>query len=51
MHELVITRDGLERLDAELERLTTEGRREIAERLRSAAASEANCAENAVETP
>ena len=47
MNEVVITREGLERLDAELERLTTEGRREIAERLRHAAASEANCAENA----
>ena len=47
MQEIVITRDGLERLEAELERLTTEGRREIAERLRHAAAREANCAENA----
>ena len=46
MNEVVITREGLERLDAELERLTTEGRREIAERLRHAA-REANCAENA----
>ncbi len=33
VQEIVITRDGLERLEAELERLTTEGRREIAERL------------------
>ena len=47
MQEIVITRDGLERLEAELERLTTEGRREIAERLGHAAAREANCAENA----
>jgi transcription elongation factor GreA len=47
MHEIVITRDGLERLAAELEHLTTEGRRQIAERLSHAAASEANCAENA----
>lgn len=47
MQEIVITRDGLERLEAELERLTTEGRREIAERLRHAAAREANRAENA----
>jgi transcription elongation factor GreA len=47
MNEIVITPQGRERLDAELERLTTEGRREIAERLKHAAASEANCAENA----
>jgi transcription elongation factor GreA len=47
MHEIVITRDGLERLAAELEHLTTEGRREIAERLSHATASEANCFENA----
>jgi transcription elongation factor GreA len=47
MNEIVITPEGRERLDAELERLTTEGRREIAERLKHAAASEANCAENA----
>jgi transcription elongation factor GreA len=47
MRETVITRDGLERLSAELERLSTEGRREIAERLRHAAATEANRDENA----
>ena len=47
MNEIVITPEGRERLDAELERLTNEGRREIAERLKHAAASEANCAENA----
>jgi transcription elongation factor GreA len=47
MHETVITPDGLERLSAELEQLTTAGRREIAERLRHAAASEANRAESA----
>jgi transcription elongation factor GreA len=47
MDGIVITREGLERLGAELERLTTEGRREITDRLRHAAASEANCAENA----
>ena len=47
MHETVITRDGLERLNAELEHLTIAGRREIAERLRHAAASEANRDENA----
>jgi transcription elongation factor GreA len=45
MHESVITREGLERLNAELERLTSEGRREIAERLRHVAASETNRAE------
>jgi len=33
MAEIVITRDGLERLSAELEKLTTDGRREIADRL------------------
>lgn len=47
MHETLITRDGLERLSAELERLRTEGRREVAERLEVAAAGEANRAENA----
>jgi transcription elongation factor GreA len=47
MHETVITRDGLERLSAELERLTTDGRRDIAERLRHAASGEANRDENA----
>jgi transcription elongation factor GreA len=47
MNETVITREGRERLGEELERLTTEGRRAVAERLRVAAASEANAAENA----
>jgi transcription elongation factor GreA len=47
MAEIVITRDGLERLGAELENLTTGGRREIADRLRHAAAGERNPAENA----
>jgi transcription elongation factor GreA len=47
MDETLITRAGLERLSAALEQLTTEGRREIAERLEQAAASEANCTENA----
>jgi transcription elongation factor GreA len=42
----VITRDGLERLSVELEQLI-DRRREIAERLRQASASEANRAENA----
>ena len=47
MNEIVITPEGRERLNAELERLTNEGRREIAQRLQHAAASEANRAENA----
>jgi transcription elongation factor GreA len=47
MNEILITREGRERLDAELDRLTNEGRREIAERLKHAAASEANWVENA----
>jgi len=47
MNEIVITHEGRERLVAELERLRTEGRREIAERLKHAAASEANCTESA----
>jgi transcription elongation factor GreA len=47
MHETLITRDGRERLSAELEQLTTHGRREIAERLDLAAAAEASRAENA----
>jgi len=46
MAEIVITRDGLERLSAELERLTTDGRREIADRLRHAAAGEPNHSES-----
>ncbi len=44
--ETVITPEGLERLRQELERLTTEGRREIAYRLRQAVGNEANPAEN-----
>src|SRR4051794_25093331 len=47
MDATAITAPGLERLSEELERLTTDGRREIAERLRHAAASAANSAENA----
>jgi len=47
MHETVITPAGLARLSEELERLTSAGRREIAERLRHAAATEANPDENA----
>jgi transcription elongation factor GreA len=46
MDESVITQDGFERLSEELERLTGDGRRAIAERLRHAAASEANPGEN-----
>jgi transcription elongation factor GreA len=45
--ETVITRAGLARLSDELERLTGEGRREIAERLKRAVANETNQAENA----
>jgi transcription elongation factor GreA len=47
MHEALITRDGLARLSAELQRLQTGGRREIVERLRHASASEANGATSA----
>jgi transcription elongation factor GreA len=46
MEETVITPDGFERLRAELERLATEGRREIIERLQDAVA-EANLAQSA----
>jgi transcription elongation factor GreA len=42
MDETVITRDGLERLSDELERLTTAGRQGIVEQLKQAAASGAN---------
>src|SRR5262249_42336127 len=47
MHEPVITREGLARLNEELERLTTVGRRTIAERLKHAVATEANPLANA----
>ena len=47
MDQVVITAEGRERLDAELERLATEGRQEIAERLKGAAESEANHVESA----
>jgi transcription elongation factor GreA len=47
MNEFVITPEGRTRLEAELEHLTNEGRREIAERLEHAAAGESNRAENA----
>jgi transcription elongation factor GreA len=46
MEEAVITPDGLARLSEELERLTTAGRRRVAERLKHAAAGEPNKAEN-----
>jgi transcription elongation factor GreA len=46
MDERVITREGLERLNEELDRLVTDGRREIAERLQHVATSEANPVEN-----
>ena len=46
MHETVITRDGLLRLSEELERLKTDGRRDIAERLKQAT-GEPNLVENA----
>lgn len=46
MDDSVITREGLERLNRELDRLVTDGRREIAERLRDVATSESSPAEN-----
>ena len=46
MDEPVITRAGLKRLRQELERLKHDGRRAVAERLRHAATSEANPAQN-----
>ena len=46
MHELVITTEGFERLGQELERLKSEERRRIADRLRQAMTSEANLAQN-----
>ena len=47
MHELVITSNGFERLNEELERLKSEGRRLVAERLRGAVATQANLIQNA----
>jgi transcription elongation factor GreA len=47
MNELLITPAGLARLEAELDRLRTEGRRDAAERLRQAATTEANVSESA----
>ena len=46
MDELVITSEGFERLNKELDRLKSEERRRLAERLRRATASEANLAQN-----
>jgi transcription elongation factor GreA len=42
MDETAITREGYERLDAVLRQLTSVGRRQVAERLRSAAGTAAN---------
>jgi transcription elongation factor GreA len=47
MVAMVITREGLARLTAELEDLRTNGRREIAERIRAAVLTNANVAESA----
>jgi transcription elongation factor GreA len=47
MVETVITSEGLARLNAELEDLRTNGRREIAERIRTAVLTNANVAESA----
>jgi transcription elongation factor GreA len=47
MSEFVVTREGLDRLRAELERLTTVERRSIAERLTHAVSTESNRGENA----
>ncbi len=47
MNEILITPAGLARLEAELDRLRTEGRRDAAERLRHAADSEADVTESA----
>jgi len=46
MQELVITSEGFERLNNELERLETEERLRVADRLRQATMSEANLAQN-----
>ena len=47
MNEMLITPAGLARLEAELDRLRTDGRRNAAERLRHAAATEADVTESA----
>lgn len=46
MEELVITSTGFARLNKELERLQTEERRRVADRLRGATGSEANLTQN-----
>jgi len=46
MQGTAITREGYERLNAQLEQLTSDGRRRMAERLRSAAAGAANRVED-----
>ena len=46
MHELVITSEGFERLNKELERLKREERPRVADRLRRAKTGEANPAQN-----
>jgi transcription elongation factor GreA len=47
MRESIITREGLQRLSEELDRLKTEGRQAITERLRRLAESESNRHESA----
>jgi transcription elongation factor GreA len=47
MNEMLITPAGLARLEAELDRLRTDGRRDAAERLRHAATTEADVTESA----
>src|ERR1051326_5247750 len=46
MQELVITTEGFERLNKELDRLRSEERRRVADRLRRATMTEANLAQN-----
>src|SRR5690242_1176526 len=46
MHETLITPAGLARLEAELDRLRTDGRRDAAEQLREAATAGADLAES-----
>jgi transcription elongation factor GreA len=46
MQELVITTEGFERLSKELDRLRSEERRRVADRLRRATMTEANLAQN-----
>src|ERR1051325_9159600 len=46
MHELVITSKGYARLNAELERLKSEERLRVADRLRRATTTEANLTQN-----